>query len=214
MKPYKPKDENEKRDFITCLGKTPEEYEKLYGVEIIIQGGYVTKEHMKETSFIGIYPSVHDGYKPPINPIPIEIIDIPEEFGNQMVNRCTDICRLPIGQVKQYQCGNTLVAKTDTLNNIFFMDFYHGNSQPFTAFEWILNDFYSKNPKEYYLDRFEQTIQGIDANKVEKIIVTTSFDQDYFIKEGKRQIETAIKTQKNIAESKVNAIKRTLESER
>ena len=211
---------NETREFIACLGKTPEDYEKMYGVNVVIQGSSIEGDNMEENSTISIYAEIRPTYNPPYVGEATERIEVPKEYKGEMDNRCTDLHK-PLNPtiIKQYNSwdnhgNNHIIAVVDSLRNIFFMDFYHQNGSAFTMFEWILNDHYNSNPREHYLSIFEKNIKSIDANKVEKVIIKTEFDIDHFVSEGKKKIERTIRTQQAIAKSQVESIKRTLTQER
>jgi len=205
----------EQNRFELAVGRPIDDVSSDYDREIYLQGNTITSKNTRP--FICLFATIKSTYNPPKRKSGLEIekITVPSEYDVLMNNVSTDLNTPPSASDRiLYYCNKTLVAVVDTNDNIFFIDFAHRGSKDFTIFDWIMQDFLGVANGTAYLERFKKALQGIDADKIERVKIETSFDKDKYIEETIKKLELAVMQEKNIADSKANSLQRTLERER
>jgi len=216
----------EQSRFEGAVGKSILEVTKEYDREIYLQGNTITNKNTRP--FVCLFATIKSTYNPPKREqgLKIEKITVPPEYDGLMSSVSTDLNTPPSASDRiLYYCNKTLVAVVDTNDNIFFIDFArsyimnsnlfaHRGVKDFAIFDWVMQDFLGVANSTAYLERLEKALHGIDADRIERVKIETTFDKDKYIADAMRKFELAVAQEKSIAESRTNSLQRTIERER
>lgn len=190
--------DDERENFIKSVGDLP----VLDSLRIYLQGSKVSPEDMIPGT-ISAFADIPRTQFPKTTPI-VEQIYTTRKLENAELD--DTFPENPTVIIKdQY---NQIIACVDQNGIIHMCDFYHCGRPFGKEFEKILTitSKYIADLKSTIVKQVINTLQEIDADRIEKIVITTSFDKEAYIRNAERIIEEAIKSIESIKEMQINAI--------
>ncbi len=217
--------DREKRAFEASVETSIEGIEDQYACDILLQGSMPNDRRRIGDRYISCFHGGLTNVKwKKRRAASIKKVIIDHSLPNNQGEGTYDICYLSEPSVEVRYAdhnGNTLAFK-DTNGNMHFMDFYHIEGHlgvsppPFPEFFQILEHAWGvpEGKEQAMVSSLEKALKRVSAEKIEKIVLTTSFDKEAYIASTKKEFEKAVQLQRRIDVSKVNTLTRTLEIER
>jgi len=216
----------EEAKFEMATGGNRKDFEELLGCKIILQGESLRKEmDYKRYIFIGIqFPSstVHPiEHRRSGQRTKLKKVNFPEA-GNCILDISCPIHYTDFKFVDEntHYC----VARKDVNGNIIMSDFYHYFTGSQRAKAGLYGDVFMDiisqcweadvDMEEIFLKRALVNINELKSEKIERVVVTTSFDKDAFILSARKEMSQAVKDMAKLKDYKIVTYKNQLIAER